>query len=103
MSQGNSVTVDVSSGSKCHSGRNVGGHNVKAPEAMDYREINLYSAKLQRRVSRVSLKMFTTLRRRRKFFRIKYFHFAEFYAGHRGILRILVNILCESPLQNLES
>ncbi len=31
MSQGNSVTVDVSSGSKCHSGRNLGGRNVKAP------------------------------------------------------------------------
>jgi hypothetical protein len=31
VSQGNSVTVDVSSGSKCHSGRNVGGRNVKAP------------------------------------------------------------------------
>jgi hypothetical protein len=31
VSQGNSVTVDVSSGSKCHSGRNVGGRNVKSP------------------------------------------------------------------------
>ncbi len=31
MSQRNSVTVDVSSGSKCHSVRNVGGRNVKAP------------------------------------------------------------------------
>jgi hypothetical protein len=31
VSQGNSVTVDVSTGSKCHSGRNVGGRNVKAP------------------------------------------------------------------------
>ncbi len=31
MSQGNSVTVDVSTGSKCHSGRNMGGRNVKAP------------------------------------------------------------------------
>jgi hypothetical protein len=31
VSQRNSVTVDVSSGSKCHSGRNVGGRNVKAP------------------------------------------------------------------------
>jgi hypothetical protein len=30
VSQGKSVTVDVSSGSKCHSGRNVGGRNVKA-------------------------------------------------------------------------
>ncbi len=29
--QGNSVTVDVSSGSKCHGGQNVGGRNVKAP------------------------------------------------------------------------
>ncbi len=37
MSQGNSVTVDVSTGSKCHSGRNVGGHNVKAPEQVRYR------------------------------------------------------------------
>ncbi len=27
---GKNVTVDVSSGSKCHSGRNVGGRNVKA-------------------------------------------------------------------------
>ncbi len=34
MSQGNSVTVDVSSGSKCHSGRNVGGRNVKAPSKL---------------------------------------------------------------------
>jgi hypothetical protein len=31
VSQGNSVTVDVSTRSKCHSGRNVGGRNVKAP------------------------------------------------------------------------
>ncbi len=31
VSQGNCVTVDVSSGSKCHCGRNVGGRNVKAP------------------------------------------------------------------------
>ncbi len=36
MSQRNSVTVAVSSGSKCHGGRNmggqnVGGRNVKAP------------------------------------------------------------------------
>ncbi len=30
VSQGKNVTVDVSSGSKCHSGQNVGGHNVKA-------------------------------------------------------------------------
>jgi hypothetical protein len=30
VSQGNSVTVDVSSGSKCHCGRNMGGRNVKA-------------------------------------------------------------------------
>ncbi len=30
VSQGKNVTVDVSSGSKCHSGRNVGGRNVKA-------------------------------------------------------------------------
>jgi phage FluMu protein Com len=30
VSQGQNVTVDVSSGSKCHSGRNVGGRNVKA-------------------------------------------------------------------------
>ncbi len=29
VSQGKNVTVDVSSGSKCHSGRNVGGRNVK--------------------------------------------------------------------------
>ncbi len=28
VSQGKNVTVDVSSGSKCHSGRNVGGRNV---------------------------------------------------------------------------
>ncbi len=33
MSQGNTVTVDVSSGSKCHSGQNVGGRNVKAPSS----------------------------------------------------------------------
>jgi hypothetical protein len=31
VSQGKNVTVDVSSGSKCHSGRNVGGRNVMAP------------------------------------------------------------------------
>ncbi len=31
MSQGNNVTVDVSSGSKCHGGGNVGGRDVKAP------------------------------------------------------------------------
>jgi hypothetical protein len=30
MSQGNSVTVDISSGSKCHGGQNLGGCNVKA-------------------------------------------------------------------------
>jgi hypothetical protein len=30
VSQGKNVTVDVSSGSKCHSGRNVGERNVKA-------------------------------------------------------------------------
>ncbi len=30
VSQGKNVTVDVSSGSKCHSGRNLGGRNVKA-------------------------------------------------------------------------
>jgi hypothetical protein len=30
VSQGKNVTVDVSSGSKCYSGRNVGGRNVKA-------------------------------------------------------------------------
>ncbi len=30
VSQGKNVTVDVSSGSKCYDGRNVGGHNVKA-------------------------------------------------------------------------
>jgi hypothetical protein len=30
VSQGKNVTMDVSSGSKCYSGRNVGGHNVKA-------------------------------------------------------------------------
>ncbi len=30
VSQGKNITVDVSSGSKCHSGRNVGGRNVKA-------------------------------------------------------------------------
>jgi hypothetical protein len=28
VSQGKNVTVDISSGSKCHSGRNVGGRNV---------------------------------------------------------------------------
>jgi hypothetical protein len=31
VSLGKNVTVDVSSGSKCHSGQNVGGRNVKAP------------------------------------------------------------------------
>jgi hypothetical protein len=31
VSQGYNVTVDVSSGSKCHGGRNVGGRDVKAP------------------------------------------------------------------------
>jgi hypothetical protein len=31
VSPGKNVTVDVSSGSKCHSGQNVGGRNVKAP------------------------------------------------------------------------
>jgi hypothetical protein len=30
VSQGKNVTVDVSSGSKCYSGRNMGGRNVKA-------------------------------------------------------------------------
>ncbi len=30
VSQGKNVTVDVSSGSKCHCGRIVGGRNVKA-------------------------------------------------------------------------
>jgi hypothetical protein len=30
VSQGKNVTVDISSGSKCYSGRNVGGRNVKA-------------------------------------------------------------------------
>ncbi len=30
VSQWKNVTVDVSSGPKCHSGRNVGGRNVKA-------------------------------------------------------------------------
>jgi hypothetical protein len=29
---GKSVTVEVSSGSKCHGGRNLGGRNVKAPK-----------------------------------------------------------------------
>jgi hypothetical protein len=33
VSQGKNVTVDVSSGSKCYSGRNVGGRNVKASQA----------------------------------------------------------------------
>jgi hypothetical protein len=32
VSQGKNVTVDISRGSKCHSGRNVGGRNVKARE-----------------------------------------------------------------------
>ncbi len=32
VSQGKNVTVDVSSGSKCYSGRNVGGRNVKASD-----------------------------------------------------------------------
>jgi hypothetical protein len=36
VSQGKNVTVDVSSGSKCHSGRNVGGRNVKASFAAGY-------------------------------------------------------------------
>jgi hypothetical protein len=31
VSLGKNVTEDVSSGSICHSGRNVGGRNVKAP------------------------------------------------------------------------
>jgi hypothetical protein len=30
VSQGKNVTVDISSGTKCHSGRNVGGRNIKA-------------------------------------------------------------------------
>ncbi len=30
VSQGKNVTMDISSGSKCYSGRNVGGCNVKA-------------------------------------------------------------------------
>jgi hypothetical protein len=34
VSQGKNVTVDVSSGSKCHSGRNVGGRNVKASRTL---------------------------------------------------------------------
>ncbi len=37
MSQGNSVTVDVSSESKRHSGRNMGGRNVKAPILTQFR------------------------------------------------------------------
>ncbi len=32
VSQGKNVTVNVSSGSKCHSGRNMGGRNVKASD-----------------------------------------------------------------------
>jgi hypothetical protein len=32
VSQGKIDTVDVSSGSKCYSGRNVGGRNVKASD-----------------------------------------------------------------------
>jgi hypothetical protein len=35
VSQGKNVTVDVSSGSKCYSGRNVGGRNVKASAESD--------------------------------------------------------------------
>jgi|LakMenE18May11ns_1017448.scaffolds.fasta_scaffold9049221_2 hypothetical protein len=31
LSQGINVTVDISSGSKCHGERNVGGRNIKAP------------------------------------------------------------------------
>jgi hypothetical protein len=36
VSQGKNVTVDVSSGSKCYSGRNVGGRNVKASKSCRY-------------------------------------------------------------------
>jgi hypothetical protein len=41
VSQGNSVTVDVSSRSKCHSGRNVGGCNVKAPHRVVVRVVSV--------------------------------------------------------------
>ncbi len=34
LSQGKNVTVNVSTGSKCHGGQNVGGHNVKTPSDM---------------------------------------------------------------------
>ncbi len=34
LSQGKNVTVDVSSRSKCHGGRNMGGPNVKAPTSL---------------------------------------------------------------------
>ncbi len=36
VSQEKNVTVDVSSGSKCDSGRNVGGCNIKASETTDH-------------------------------------------------------------------
>ncbi len=36
VSQGKNVTVDVSSGSKCHRGRNVGGRNIKASADLGY-------------------------------------------------------------------
>jgi hypothetical protein len=36
LSHGKNVTVDVSSGSKCHGGRNVSGRNVKAPTVLSW-------------------------------------------------------------------
>ncbi len=44
VSQGKNVTVDVSSGSKCYSGQNVGGRNVKASSRVQCREIRIVSA-----------------------------------------------------------
>jgi hypothetical protein len=36
VSQRTNVTVDVSSGSKCHGGQYVGGRNVKAPVILSF-------------------------------------------------------------------
>ncbi len=41
VSQGKNVTVNISSGSKCHSERNVGGRNVKAVLRQNIRRQNV--------------------------------------------------------------
>jgi hypothetical protein len=40
LPQGKNVTMDVSSGSKCHGGQNVGGRNIKAPGLMHNQSTN---------------------------------------------------------------